>query len=183
MARINLLPWREELRKQQAQDFVVHLALVSILAASLVFVGHKKITDDFKRQEHRIEYIQKEMSDLKNDLLEIAKLENSKKELFSRIRVVQELQGGRPKIVHFFQEISGTIPDGVFLKKIIQNKDNVEIEGEANSNAGVSNYMKNISNSPWFSEPKLAFINTDPVSRNSLFQLNIDLIDAKGKSE
>jgi type IV pilus assembly protein PilN len=183
MTRINLLPWREELRKQQTKDFVVYLSLVLILAASLVFVGHKRLTDVFNKQENRIKYIQKEMSDLKKDLVEIAKLEDTKKELLSRMRIVQELQGGRPKIVHFFQEISGTTPDGVVLKKIIHNKDDIEVEGEANSNAGVSSYMKNISSSPWFSEPKLAFINTDPVSRNSLFQLNIDLIDAKGKGE
>ncbi len=181
MTKINLLPWREDLRKQQTQDFIRHASLVSILAFCIIFVGYTQVDNLLDTQKSRLKFIQDETSHLQKELAEIDKLEKTKTELLSRLRIVQDLQGDRPKVVHLFHEISHTIPSGVFLKAITQVKDDIEIVGEAESNSLVSLYMKNLGESSWLTKARLSSITTDPISRNSLFKLNIQFKKADKK--
>lgn len=175
MAKINLLPWREEQRKQQSQDFIKQLVLVSALSAVLAYAGYNHVSHLLDDQMERLKYIQQQTAHLQGELKEITTLENTKKKLLDRMNIVQDLQGGRPRVVHMFYEIAHTIPKGVFLKSLKQVNDKLEIEGEADSNGNVSNYMKRLGESEWFLDPELAFIKTDPVSRNSIFKLTIKL--------
>ena len=106
-------------------------------------------------------------------ITEIEELEKVKANLLARMKVIEELQASRAAMVHFFDEILNTLPEGVYIKSLKQAGAAVTIEGVAESNNRVSAYMKNIESSRWFADPKLVVINTKDVAkrRQSEFQL------------
>ncbi len=158
MARINLLPWREEQRKQLTQQFVSRLFLCAALTAVVVFYGWYHIGSLIDYQNARNRFMQAEIQTLQAQLQEIKELESTKERLLARMDVIQTLQTRRPQVVHLFHELASTLPDGVFLMGIKQSQNAVTLEGLAESNARVSAYMRNLDSSSWLRNPKLELI-------------------------
>jgi type IV pilus assembly protein PilN len=138
MAKINLLPWREEQRKQLTQQFVSRIFLCAILTAVVVFYGWYHIGSLIDYQNSRNRYLQQQIQTLQVQLQEIKELESTKERLLARMDVIQTLQTRRPQVVHLFHELASTLPDGVFLSGIKQSQTAVTLEGLAESNARVS---------------------------------------------
>lgn len=158
MAKINLLPWRDELRKKKQQQFLYMLAVAAGLTG-LVFVGVHSYIDGLKMfQEQRNNLIQDEIVKLDKQIVEINSIEEKKNKLLAKIELIHKLQASRPEIVHLFDEIPKATPDGVFLNKITQTGANLVFEGKSQSNARVSAFMRAIDVSPWFEVPKLDVI-------------------------
>ncbi|HYE36276.1 PilN domain-containing protein [Methylocaldum sp.] len=160
MARINLLPWRAELRKQRQKEFIA-IALTALLStgAILCFV-HYYIGNMIDYQSQRNQYLESEIALLDKRIKEIEELEAKKKRLISKMEVIQQLQASRPEIVHLFDELARTIPEGVHLMDLTQLDNNLTMNGMAQSNARVSAYMRNLESSPWMKEPLLNIIET-----------------------
>ena len=91
------------------------------------------------------------------------------------MEVIQDLQGSRPSIVHLFTEIVSTVPNGVYLQSLAQIGNNLTIRGEAESNARVSTYMRNLQSSAWLKDPNLTVIEIEDktVNRISTFILTV----------
>ncbi len=158
MARINLLPWREELRAQKKQDFLNALG-AAVLCTMLVFGGvHLYINGLQKYQEQRNKILQDEIALLDVKITEISSIEEKKSKLLSKIELIQKLQESRPEIVHLFDELPKATPDGVFLTKFTQAGADLTFEGKSQSNARVSTFMKAIETSSWLQTPKLDVI-------------------------
>ncbi len=92
------------------------------------------------------------------------------------MNVIQSLQGSRPQIVHLFDELVTTIPDGTHLTKMEQKGDGVTMNGIAESNARVSAYMRNIESSAWLGGPSLQVITSTEKSKGT-FTLMAKQID------
>lgn len=155
MTRINLLPWREELREERKKEFVQYLAFVLLVAGGLVFVGGTVINGGIEEQEARNQYIESEIEVLDARIAEIRDLERRREELLARMRVIQELQGNRPVIVRIFDELVRTLGKGVFYNSLTVNGSTVSVSGIAESNNRVSELMRNIDGSEWFTAPNL----------------------------
>ena len=109
MAKINLLPWREELRKQRQVDFLIWLA-VGVLVSIFVMTGvHFSIEGLIETQGNRNRLIQNEISVLDKKIKEIQALDKTKSKLLARMEVIQRLQSSRPEIVHMFDQLAKTI--------------------------------------------------------------------------
>lgn len=158
MARINLLPWREELRKQQQQEFLITIILA--VALTLVFLGmvHLHIEGIQGYQKTRNEMLQREIAGLDRRITEIKDIEEKKSTLLTKIEIIQELQESRPEIVHLFDELARTTPEGIFLTNFKQSGRGLTMDGKAQSNARVSAYMRAIEASPWLTTPNLNVI-------------------------
>ncbi len=183
MAHINLLPWREELRAEQTKTFTSLLILAAILTAAVVFLVNFTINNQISHQKVRNGVLQQEITKLDLALAEIQELEDTKQELLSRMEVIQSLQSRRPQIVHLFDEIVRTVPEGIYLTAIKQSGSKLNINGVAESNGRVSAYMRNIDNSEWMSTPKLTVIETKKDSlRSSNFVLTTSLSTPKGEA-
>jgi type IV pilus assembly protein PilN len=74
------------------------------------------------------------------------------------MNIIQDLQTSRPQVVHLFDELVETLPEGVHLASVTQLGAGVTIEGQAQSNARVSAYMRNVTASPWLGDPQLKII-------------------------
>lgn len=160
MAHINLLPWREELRKQKQQQFAVIAGGTAILAALLVLLAHIQMQGMIDSQNQRNKFLETEISKLDKKIARIRDLEKTKTALLARMDVIQQLQRSRPQSVHLMDELVRTLPDGVYLRQITQKGDSLTMAGVAQSNARVSAYMRNIDGSEWLGIPKLDVIET-----------------------
>ena len=158
MARINLLPWRDELRKEQTRQFVSVLAISAAFTAALLLLIHVNIAKSIDNQNYRNQLLTSEIAKLEEQLKQIAELESTKTELLSRMSVIQSLQQKRPQVVHVFDEIVRTLPEGIYLTNLKQVGDNFEFTGITESNGRVSAYMRNIEASDWMKNPKLKVI-------------------------
>ena len=99
-----------------------------------------------------------EIATLDASLKQIDALEETKEQLLARMDVIQSLQQQRPQIVHLFDDFVRTVPEGIYLRDIKQEGDQLTIQGVAESNGRVSAYMRNIDSSDWMTTPKLKVI-------------------------
>lgn len=160
MARINLLPWREEQRNQRRQDYLTIVGICAVGALLLWGAIHWHFNERIDYQKSRNDYLQVEISKLDEKIQEIRELEKEKERLLARMKAIETLQTSRPIIVHIFDELVNSLPDGVYLKAISQKGTRIEIKGVAQSNARVSNYMRNVEKSEWLKNPSLDIIQT-----------------------
>ena len=168
MAHINLLPWREELRKQKQKEFISTSTISAVLAGVLVLVAHLYVNGKIEYQNQRNNYIQTEIDILNKRIGRIQELESMKQGLLARMNVIQDLQSSRPESVHMMDELVRSLPDGVFLNLFKQRNKNLTLEGIAQSNARVSDYMRNIDTSEWFRDPHLDLIRTTESNRRRI---------------
>jgi type IV pilus assembly protein PilN len=173
MARINLLPWREELRKQKQREFAFTLAGAAILGALLVFLAHMQVQGMIESQSARNRFLEEEIVKLDNRIAKIRDLESTKAKLLARMNVIQQLQSSRPLSVHLLDDIVRTLPEGVYLEKLAQEGNNLTFFGVAQSNARVSAYMRNIDGSVWLSKPTLDVIQTETEKRRRIAKFNL----------
>ena len=158
MARINLLPWRAERRKQRQREFQTMLgmaALGGVLLAIMVWFYYDR---QISGQEDRNRFLQAEIDKVKKQNEEIAELDAKKNRLLARKSVIEELQANRSQMVHLFDSLVRTIPDGVILSTLKQEGEMLTLEGTAQSNARVSHYMRNLEGSGWMTKPDLSII-------------------------
>ncbi len=160
MAHINLLPWREALRKEKQQEFLTIAVFAALVTGVLFFFVHTHMNGLIDYQQARNQYLENEIKILDKRIEEIKELEATKKALLDRMKIIQELQIARPGIVHLFDEMVTTLPEGLFITSVKQTGTTLTISGKAESNARVSAYMRNLENSPWLKAPRLQIIET-----------------------
>ncbi|MEN8801360.1 MAG: PilN domain-containing protein [Thiogranum sp.] len=160
MAHINLLPWRDELRKQKQQQFAVVGAGAAIMGALLVLLAHMQMEGLIDKQNQRNQFLNMEIAELDSKITKIKNMEKTKNALLARMDIIQQLQRSRPQSVHLMDQLVYTLPDGVYLNKIDQKGQALTLSGVAQSNARVSAYMRNIDGSHWMAQPKLDVIET-----------------------
>lgn len=160
MARINLLPWRAELRRERRTEFLTIVGICAGAAALVWGAVHYHFQGRIEFQKERNEYISAEIAKLDTQIKAIQELEKEKDRLIARMKAIESLQTSRPIVVHLFDEMANSLPDGVYLKEVSQTGTTIELKGVAESNARVSSFMRNIEKSEWLKNPKLEIIQT-----------------------
>jgi len=148
MIRINLLPHREETRKARRQQFYVLLGLVSVLAAMIWFLGFSFINRQIAAQTETNEFLKREITSLDKEIDEIKKIQEQTNALLSRKRVIEALQANRTETVHLFNELAKQVPEGIYLRTLVQKGQGITITGYAQSNARITTLMNNLDESP-----------------------------------
>ncbi len=164
MAKINLLPWREELRKERQKNFAITAAIAALIAGGIFFYVHTYVQALIDGQNARNTYLRTEIKQLDKKIAEIKRLEATKARLIQKMNIIQRLQQSRPEIVHLFDELVRTLPSGVYLTSVQQRGNRITVRGVAESNARVSAYMRKIDESQWLGAAKLITINATSVA-------------------
>ena len=162
MARINLLPWREWERERKQKEFLTNLGVVVGVAAVLVYVVGLYLSGSIDTQLKRNTYLEGKIAVLNERIKEIDHLRETREQLLSRMRVIQELQGNRPVIVRVFDEMVRTLSEGVYYVDLRKEGTTISIRGNAESNNRISDLMRRIDGSEWFAEPNLKGIKRNP---------------------
>ena len=160
MPRINLLPWRAQLRAQRQKEFGLAVLGALLAAGAVTLFASWAISGAIDRQHDRNEVLRKEIAELDKQITEILGLEAQRQRLLARMEIIGRLQRSRPEVVHVFDQLARTIPDGVFLTSVRQTDKKLELKGVAQSSTRVSTFMRNIEASAWLSDPQLQVVET-----------------------
>lgn len=183
--RINLLPYREAIRRERRRQFYVLSALMIALGAAIGLVGHLFITSQIERQEARNRLLQNEIASLDKQIAEIARLRSQIDALIARKQVIETLQGNRVQAVHMFNDLVSQVPDGVYIRTVKQSGNRITLNGRAQSNARVSHLMRSLEASPTMADPILIEVKSvsDQGRRLSEFTLSVGLVQPDDQGE
>ena len=162
MARINLLPWREEQRKERQRHFMSVLLGTAVLGIVLVFLAISVYDQKINHQQFRNEMVKKEIQKLEVRIKRIAELERTRARLISRKQVIETLQASRSITVELLDNLAKSIPVGVTLATITQQGPTLALTGSSQSNARVSAYLRELETNSLFLNPQLDFVRTAP---------------------
>ncbi len=186
MKRINLLPWREERRKQKQRRFALFAAAWTASAAIIVLSGYLYVGELISAQQNRNAFLQNKITELDRSIASIKELKKEKKRLMSRMEVISELQSSRIGIVHMLDELARLVPAGVYFTAMKQRGSVLEIEGVAQSNASVSDLMRHLDSADWVGDPRLEVIESKDkrsTARSSRFVLRVNHVTAHDENK
>ena len=184
MPRINLLPWREAQRKERKLAFLVALGVAALAAGVTAFAAYLLYGSMIEAQQRRNNNLRVAIKTLDHEIEEINSLESAKQKFIARMEIIEKLQRSRPEIVHVFDEIVRTLPEGVYLTSVKQNGMRLKFEGNAQSSTRVSSFMRNIDGSQWLRNPELEVVQTAKGSGpGSSFTLTADQVTTAGPDD
>ena len=177
MAHVNLLPWRAERRKQREREFFMQLAAAFAIGVAALLLWYFWMDQRIDNQNDRNAYLQTEIKQLDVRIDKIKDLETVREHLLARKQIIEELQADRSQMVHLFDELVKTTPASARLTGLKQAGDSMTLDGVAQSNASVAEYMRNIEASPWMGHADLSKTeNTHDATRMPYtFGLNVTL--------
>jgi type IV pilus assembly protein PilN len=184
MPRINLLPHRETKRRERKLHFTIALGIATVAAVAFTFVAYLTVDSMISAQQHRNDLLRNEIKVLDKEIEEINSLESDKQRFIARMEIIEKLQRSRPEIVHLFDEIVRTLPDGVYLTSVKQTGDKLKFEGIAQSSTRVSAFMRNIDASEWLKNPELEVVESKKGdSFGSSFVLDAQQVSHAGEDD
>lgn len=184
MPRINLLPWREQERRERKIKFFIALgaaagAGVLVMGAAYVLVGSM-----IDAQDRRNARLQAEIKVLDKQIEEINDLDAQKQRFIARMQIIEKLQRSRPEVVHLFDELVKQMPDGTYLTSIKQSGVKIKLEGVAQSSTRVSTLMRNIASSQYLRNPELEVVDSAKENTGgSHFVLDAEQISIAGEDD
>jgi type IV pilus assembly protein PilN len=162
MSTINLLPWRDALKKKKKNIFLVMLLAASLVAFALSYLGYAYVTGLISAQNTRNQFLQTQTSILDKRIAQIRVIKKEKSELEGRINVIQQLEIKRNYTIHLFNTLSEVVPEGIYLKNISFSEGSINVNGLSESNNRVSKMMRNVDSSGWLGESYLSSIVAGP---------------------
>ncbi|MBK6727394.1 MAG: PilN domain-containing protein [Xanthomonadales bacterium] len=183
MAKINLLPWRAERRKAREREFQTMLGgalLMGALAVGAAIFHWGGLHED---QAVRNQLLEREITALDAKIKEIDALQQTREQLLQRKRIIEQLQSSRTQMVHMFDELVRTLPDGVRLTSLKQSADSLEIGGMAQSNARVSAYMRNMEKAGWIRNPDLKIVEATTPDKSARYRFSLTANLRKSEDE
>ena len=176
MARINLLPWREQLREERRKRFLTGLAAAVVAAIGIILIADQYISSAIDRQVARNAYINKEIAQLDARIKDIGDLKARRQQLLERMKIIQDLQGNRQISGRIFDQLARTLPDGVYFTDVKMTDKTIAISGVAESNNRVSELLRNLDASDWLESPTLTEVKANTASaldQTNTFQLTV----------
>ena len=172
-ARINLLPHRAERRKRAKRHFAIVAAGTAVVGLLVVGLVHTYYAEQIGNQQGRNQFLKSEIGKLDKEIAEINKLKDEIQALLARKQIIETLQADRAQTVHLLDELVKQMPEGVFLKSIIQKGMRVQLLGYAQSNARVSTLMRNIEASRWLGDPELIEVKSAPLDKRRVSEFTM----------
>ena len=183
MAHINLLPWRTERRKQREREFFMQLGAAAVAAVLAVLVWYGWMDGRISSQNDRNTYLQGEIKQLDERITKIKDLEKVRESLLARKQIIEQLQANRSQMVHLFDELVKTIPASARLNGLKQTGESMTLDGVAQSNASVAEYMRNIESSQWMGHADLRKTENTHGDSRLPYSFGLDVALSRPKSD
>ncbi len=159
--KINLLPWRADLREQKKKEFLNVIVGVLLIAGLIIGAFDRFYNREIDKQTRRNNFLIDKIKVLEGRTEEIKQLQQTRNELLARMEVIQNLQGNRPIIVRLFDELARQLAPRIFFTDLRLVGKELSIKGVAESNNRISSQLRNLSESFWFDKPNVTAINAD----------------------
>ena len=186
MANIDLRPWREERRKARQSQFVTVLAFIAAIAVFAGWSWNQSVQNQISFQNTRNTYLENKIKELDVKIKEIQSLRQQREELIDRMNVIQSLQGDRPIVVHIFEELVNTTPEGIFFKDLSVVGTQINISAQADKALTISDFLRSLDRSPWFDNTFMVGMESikegqDVVGHN--FRLRVNRVNPSASEE
>ena len=158
MARINLLPWREEERARRNKEFITLVVAVTLLSLLAAFATWSYFNNELAEQLDANALIEQENARLDKALVEIDSLEQRREDIISRMQVIQDLQGRRPVPVRLWDDLAKAIPPALYLNNLKREGDVLTLTGLADNPNVVSSLIRNLDSSKWMGDSAVSNI-------------------------
>ncbi|MDR1889757.1 MAG: PilN domain-containing protein [Zoogloeaceae bacterium] len=184
MIRINLLPYREEIRKAKRRQFYSMAVMFSVLGALVVLLAYLAISAAISNQRDTNKTLQDASDAAKAQVEEIAKIKAQTQALLGRKNAIESLQSDRANTVHLLSELVRRTPEGIYLTSVQQAGRLVTVKGYTQSNSRVSNFMRNIESSNWMAASQLIEVKASVVNGRRIpeFSLSFQLVPDKAEA-
>ncbi|MDO4896974.1 MAG: PilN domain-containing protein [Moraxella sp.] len=149
MARINLLPWRQEERERKNKEFNTLIAGTLVLAAICGFIAYSILNGALNSQRDANKKIEDANAQLDVALKSIEELEAQREQMLSQMKVIQDLQGRRSIPVRVWDDMARAVPTHMYLTNIKRENDLITITGQASNANVVAGLVRNLNASQW----------------------------------
>ena len=185
MANINLLPWREQRREENKQQFFIFLGLSSGIVFLFLLILHLFFDGRIRYQNSKNEYLQQQITLLDGQISEINQYKDKKDKILTRMNLIYSLRDKRPIIINIFSNIVDFMPSGIYLTQLKREGGQFTLIGKAESNMVISDLMRKLQNSSFFENPALDKIETDEkkLPKRSEFELTVKQMGVNEPSE
>ncbi|AMJ85479.1 PilN domain-containing protein [Alteromonas stellipolaris] len=161
MAHVNLLPWREQQRQHQKQQYLMALvAVAAIMGLIFWFIG-QAIDQQINHQNSRNQFLEREIGLLDTQIADIKNIKESKNAIEQRMALIEQLQASRNVAAIIFDELAKIVPVGVTFQSMKRIGNKLQIEGISDSNNRLSDFMRSLDNSDVFVGAELSSIKAD----------------------
>jgi type IV pilus assembly protein PilN len=176
MAKINLLPWRQAYREEKKREFIGIVIAVVVVALLGAYSWVSNVQSTIENQNARNQLLKTEIAKLDEQVKEISEIKKVRDDLLARIKVITDLEGTRPVIVRYFDEMVRAIPDGVWLTKVERKDKLVTIEGVAESYNRIASFLRNLESSDWYASHNLISVDAAPSEGEdaSVFKMTVE---------
>ena len=183
MAHVNLLPWRAERRKQREREFYMQLVAAFVVALGVLLLWIFWMDQRIDNQNERNAYLQTEIKQLDVRIAKIKDLEKVREHLLARKQIIEQLQADRSQMVHLFDELVKTIPSSARLSGLKQSGQSMSLDGVAQSNASVAEYMRNVESSPWMGHADLRKTENTHAATRMPYAFGLDVTLSRPKTD
>ena len=159
MILINLLPHRQEKRQRRKIAFFAGLGAAAVAGLVIIALWWFVLQHLISNQQQRNQFLSAEISRLEAQIKDIATLKAEIEALKARQKAVEDLQTDRNVPVRLLNELVKQTPEGVYLTAIKQTGNVVAVNGVAQTNERVSEFLRNTAyGSEWLTRPELVEI-------------------------
>ena len=177
MASINLMPWREEQRRLQKQNYLAVLGLVAMVCMGLAWGVGEVINQQISNQNIRNQYIERETKILDAQIEKIKSIKEDKQAIEQRMALIEQLQASRNVTPHIADELARIVPPGIAFRNMTRKSNRIEIEGVSESNNRLADFMRRLEQSTVFINGELSSIVADTTASDAVsdFKLTFNI--------
>ncbi|MBQ4827759.1 PilN domain-containing protein [Alteromonas sp. MMG017] len=161
MAHVNLLPWREQQRQHQKQQYLMGLIAVAAIVGLIFWFIGQAIDQQINHQNSRNQFLEREIGLLDAQIADIKNIKESKNAIEQRMALIEQLQASRNVAAIIFDELAKIVPVGVTFQSMKRIGNQLQIEGISDSNNRLSDFMRSLDNSDVFVGAELSSIKAD----------------------
>ena len=156
LIKINLLPYREEIKQRKRQQFKILMLSSLLIGVGLSAIAYLSINNAISDQESRNAFLEAEITKLDNDLGEIKKLQQEKENFLAKKQKVEELQEKRSQAAYIIDSLNVVIPDNTYITSLdAENPTSYKITGRAISDNKIAMFMRSLPSTGIFMQPEL----------------------------
>lgn len=156
LIKINLLPYREEIKQRKRQQFKILMLSSLLIGVGLSAIAYLAINNAISDQESRNAFLEAEITKLDNDLGEIKKLQQEKENFLAKKQKVEELQEKRSQAAYIIDSLNVVIPDNTYITSLdAENPTSYKITGRAISDNKIAMFMRSLPSTGIFTQPEL----------------------------
>ena len=173
MAHVNLLPWREQQRQHQKQQYLMGLVAVAAIVGLIFWFIGQAIDQQINHQNSRNQFLEREIGLLDAQIADIKNIKESKNAIEQRMALIEQLQASRNVAAIIFDELAKIVPVGVTFQSMKRIGNKLEIEGISDSNNRLSDFMRSLDNSDVFVGAELSSIKADTNASRAISTLSL----------